>query len=192
MKKALLPLCILLAVLILVITMTTVSFSWFEPDVQSGVGLQFKETTTLRSESCTIKTYKGVKITDSTSTKYGLVDYETTEVANGTAQIIKEGETVYFKTVVENTSEDYDTNVSLFLKTFTVNSNIASVGVAVPTNSYRTFSSNQNDLSIVRNAFVKKYVKTDSAPGELSIEWFVKCDSGQVSFYPRDLYLAYN
>ena len=198
MKRLLLPLCLLMAVLILVISMTTVSFSWFEPDVKEGIGLQYNDEVTLRDEHCTIITYSGSLNNTPGSLGYGLVQYSG-EVGTSdiTVSATTSGETTtpgfaYFKTVITNSSEDYDTVVSLFLPSITPNDGRAGLGVATPTNSYRTFGAEQTDIHIIRNAQVKMHVSTDANPGQLSVEWFVKCESGSVTFNPSQVYLMYS
>ena len=198
MKRLLLPLCLLMAVLILVISMTTVSFSWFEPDVKEGIGLQYKDEVTLRDEHCTIITYSGSLNNTPGSLGYGLVQYSgEVGTSDVTVSATTSGETTtpgfaYFKTVITNSSEDYDTVVSLFLPSITPNDGRAGLGVATPTNSYRTFGAEQTDIHIIRNAQVKMHVSTDANPGQLSVEWFVKCESGSVTFNPSQVYLMYS
>lgn len=191
MKRILPVLCVLMAVMIVAIGMTSVSFSWFEPNIKEGIGLQFLETTTLRAEDCAIKTYSGT-LNDTPGTKgYGLVSYSTVEISSGDVTV-DAGSTVYYKTVITNSSEEYDTVVSLYLPTFTVNSGNGSIGVAYPTNSFRTFTSNQTDIHIIRNAHVVRKIDTDANPGEIYVEWFVKCSEGSVTFNPGSVYLMYS
>ena len=191
MKKTLPILCVVMALLTIVIAMTTVSFSWFEPDVKEGIGLQYKDEAPLRDEDCEITaTYSGAYNNTPGTTGYGLVQYNS-EV--GTANVtVSDGQTVYYKTVIKNNSEIYDTVVSLYIPTFTVNSGTGSIGVAMPTNSFRTFSATQTDIHIIRNAHVKMLVNTDKNPGELAVEWFVKCESGSVTFNPSKVFLMYS
>lgn len=191
MKKALPVLCVVMALLTIVIAMTTVSFSWFEPDVKEGIGLQYKDEAKLRDESCDITTYSGNYNNSPNTTGYGLVLYGNV-VSTGNVTV-NEGNTAYFKTVITNSSEDYDTVVSLFLPSFAPGADSkASIGVAMPTNSYRTFTSSKTDIHIIRNAQVKKYVSTDANPGTISVEWFVKCEAGSVTFNPSQVYLMYS
>lgn len=196
MKRILPLLCILMAVMIVVIGMTSVSFSWFEPGTKEGIGLEFTETTTLRAENCTIQTYSGT-LNDSPGTSgYGLVGYTNTPLSSSSVTV-NEGDTVYYKTVITNSSDKYDTVVSLFLPAFTVAQNSeskskSSIGVAYPTNSFRTYSSTQTDIHIIRNAHVVKKIDTDANPGELSVEWFVKCTEGSVTFNPGAVFLMYS
>ena len=62
MKKAIMNrrgifLILLLAVLILVLNIITASFSWFQPLTGTHNGMQYQETTGVRSENCTYVTY---------------------------------------------------------------------------------------------------------------------------------------
>ena len=182
-----------MAIMILIIGMTTASYSWFEPDVKEGIGLEFKDETHLRAQNCTVATYKGVKGNKITT-------YESSPMANAnvTVEATTSGETTtpgyaYFKTVITNSSADYDTVVSLFIPSFTVagNSN-ASLCVAVPTNSVRTYSATQTDIHVIRNAYVPRYVAADANPGQIIVEWFVKCNVGSVTFNPSQVYLMYS
>lgn len=182
MKRTLPLLCLIMALLIVIISMTTMSFSWFEPDVKKGIGLEFKDETKLRAQSCTINTYS--KNIDGY--------YNESVVANANVTVTA-GSVAYFKTVINNSSRDYDTVVSLYLPAFTpAASSSAKLCVAVPTNSVRDFTSAQTDLHIIRNAYVPNYVATDSNPGTLIVEWFVKCDVGSVTFNPSQVYLMYS
>ncbi len=201
MKRMLPVICVLLAVLIVIIGMTTVSFSWFEPDVKEGIGLEFKDDTKLRAQNCTVATYNGSKGNK-------IVTYGTNAVANASVTVsattssttLEDGTTgtettpgyAYFKTVITNSSADYDTVVSLFLPSFTPSDGNASIGVAFPTNSFRTFSATQTDIHIIRNAYVPKLIETDANPGQLVVEWFVRCDAGSVTFNPSQVYLMYS
>ncbi len=205
-SKFLFPICIIMAILIIIVGVTTISFSWFEPDVKEGVGLQFSDEAKLRAENCTFKTFSGTMNNkylsdgETINPNYGIVTYSDQELASGnvTVSATTSNETTtpgfaYYKTVITNNNTDKDTVVSLYLKNFTVNSNSsASVGVAVPTNSFRTFTSTQSDLHIVRNAYVSYQVQNEARTGEIVVEWFVKCDSGSVTFNPGDLYLMYS
>ena len=192
MKKTLPILCVLMAILTIVIAMTTVSFSWFEPDVKEGIGLQYKDEAPLRDEGCDITaTYSGAYNNTPGSSGYGLVQYG--DQVSTASVTVSSGQTVYYKTVITNSSTEYDTTVSLFLPSFApTTGGKASIGVAMPTNSFRTFSATQTDIHIIRNAHVKKYVSTDANPGELAVEWFVKCDSGSVTFNTSNVFLMYS
>ena len=201
MKRLLPFLCVLMAIMIVVIGMTSVSFSWFEPDVKEGIGLEFKDTTQLRSQECSVATYEGSK--GNKITNYGTTPVEnadvtltatssTTTAEDGTETTVYTPAFAYYKTVITNSSVDYDTVVSLFLPSFTPSNGNASIGVAFPTNSFRTFTSAQTDIHIIRNAHVSKYVETDANPGQLVVEWFVKCDVGSVTFNPSQVFLMYS
>lgn len=198
MKKTLPVLCVLMAILTIVIAMTTVSYSWFEPDIKEGIGLLFKDEASLRGESCTINTYTGAYNNTPGSSGYGLVLYgDQVGTGNVTISATTSGDTTtptyaYYKTVITNSSADYDTVVSLFLPSFAISNGNASIGVAVPTNSFRTFTNTQTDIHIIRNAHVKVNVSTDANPGEIVVEWFVRCDAGSVTFNPSQVYLMYS
>lgn len=199
MKRILLPLCILMAVLIIVISMTTVSFSWFTPNSQAGSGLKFSSSSFVSSTDCTITTYMGHKNADD------VVKYE--EVAEDSIDFTY-GEniynTLYFKTVITNNNEKYPANVSLYLDSFSVEAGSASLAVVLPTNTYRTYSCTLNDngvptgdiciydLHIIRNAHITKKDVEVTGAGELEVEWFVTCDSGTVHFDPTSLFLMYD
>lgn len=191
MKRLLFPLCILMAIVIVVVSMTTVSFSWFKPGSLSGTGLQFSETVSVRSEVCSFVTYSG-------ENNNGVITYESEPINAGvTVSATTSGETTtpgvsYFKTVINNNS-GYDTNVSLYLSTFALDSNsTASIGVAVPTNTYRTFSETKNNIHIIRNAYISTYSYESTNSGKLIVEWFIKCEEGSVTVQPNSLYVTYN
>ncbi len=184
MKRITPVLCLLLSLLIVIISMSTVSFSWFEPDTKEGIGLEFKEDTKLRAQNCTLATYRGTMGNK-------LVTYGGNPVGNSVVTL-SEGEVAYFKTVVSNSSREYDTVVSLFLPTFTPSGGTSKICVTYPTNSVRIYSAEQTDLHIVRNAYVPMLVETDANPGLLVVEWFVKCDVGSVTFNPSQVYLMYS
>ena len=192
MKRSLFPICILMALLIIVISMTSISYSWFEPGEKAGIGLEFKDTTKLRAQNCTLQTFEGTMGNK-------VVSYSNTPVSSGNVKVEASGSgenitpgIMYYKTVITNSSKDYDSVVSLFLPSFKPSAGSASLCVAVPTNSVRTFSAEQMDLHIIRNAYVPKLVATDVNPGQLIVEWFVKCESGSVTFNPSQVYLMYS
>lgn len=201
MKRLLPVICVLLAVLILVIGMTTVSFSWFEPDVKEGIGLEFKDDTQLRSQECSVSTYEGSKGNKITDYSTSIVENSNvtltatsskTTAEDGTETTVYTPAYAYYKTVITNGSVDYDTVVSLFLPSFTLSNGNASIGVAFPTNSFRTFNAAQTNIHIIRNAHVTKLVATDANPGQLIVEWFVRCDVGSVTFNPSQVFLMYS
>lgn len=183
MKRKLLPLCILMAILIVVIGMTTVSFSWFEPSNLSGSGLKFNTTTFVSSTDCTIKTYTGTKNIDD------VIKYDD-EISDSIS--VSSGETKYFKTIISNSNTNYAANVSLYMSEFEVTDGKASLAVIIPTNTYRSYTETQTDLHIIRNAYISKKDSEVTGAGELEVEWFVTCESGTVTFDPSNLYLMYD
>ena len=183
MKKFARILSASMALLIIVISMTSISYSWFEPGEKAGIGLEFVDDTKLRAQSnCKVETYTGTK-------QNGEINYPDKVSEEIT---VDDNQTMYFKTIITNNSEVHDTVVSLYLPSFTPSDGSASLCVAVPTNSVRTFSAEQMDLHIIRNAYVPKLVATDANPGQLIVEWFVKCESGSVTFNPSQVYLMYS
>lgn len=183
MKRILTVLCIVMAVLIVIISVTTVSFSWFEPGKKSGTGLQFSEVDIVRpSNCCKMVNY--------------IVGETETEFSGDTETTIASGNTAYFKTVVKNNA-DYDTNISLYLENISLTPPADTVGdfmlaVTIPTNTCRSFQQSQTDMHIVRNACVRAYDVEVAGTGEITIEWFIKSSSGSVSFKASDIYITYN
>lgn len=184
MKRILPVISLLLLLVIVIVSMPTASFSWFEPDTKEGIGLEFKEETKLRSESCSLVTYRGAMGNK-------VVTYGGTPVGASNVTL-QEKEVAYFKTVISNSSREFDTVVSLFLPSFTPTGGSSRLCVMYPTNSVRTYVEPQSDLHIVRNAYVPMLVETDANPGLLVVEWFVMCDSGSVTFNPSQVYMMYS
>ncbi len=193
MKRILFPICILMTILIVVLSMLTFSFSWFAPGSETGVGLQFSETTSVRSENCKYTTYTG-------DNNNGVISYENVINASTEVTVSSQGSGnnatpgfAYFKTVIQNVNDNYDTNISLYLPQFNVDTETtAAIGVAVPTNTYKSYKGNNSDVAIVRNAYIAAYSYDKDASGSISIEWFVKCDKGAVTLNPGSVYLTYN
>ncbi len=189
-----------MAVLIIVISMTTVSFSWFTPGSLSGSGLKFSSSTFVSSTDCTVTTYIGKKNADDVI-KYDEVVDDPVMLSYGDNVY----NTLYFKTIISNNNENYAANVSLYMTDFTVDQNSkASIAVTLPTNTYRTYTGTLNEddaqteavhienLHIIRNAYITKKDVEITGAGELEVEWFVTCDSGTVRFDPGSLYLMYD
>ncbi len=189
MKRTLMSICIVLAILIIIVSITTVSFSWFEPGSASGIGLQFSVDTSVRSQNCSYSTFEG-----NDDDNNGVIVYGNTEVDSDEVTVSAD-DVAYFKTVIYNDNEKYDTNVSLYLPSFTVSGTkpSASLGVITPTNTYRTFSfTPDGGIHIIRNAYITAYSADESGSGSITVEWFVKCDEGSVKFNPSQVYLTYN
>ncbi|MBQ8538246.1 MAG: hypothetical protein IJ433_01185 [Ruminococcus sp.] len=180
-------LCVLMAVLIVIISLTTMSFSWFEPGTAQGIGLKFVDSSNIRAEKCEINTFVGSKDQNANSDNFGKINYNNEAVDD---QVISNGEVGYYKTVITNNSEIYDTVVSLYLASLsaTGDSTTYGLGVASPTNTYRNFNTTKADIHIIRNA----YISNENGKRELSVEWFIKCGTGEVRFNPSDIYLMYN
>lgn len=185
MKRILLSACVVLLVLIVIIGMTTVSFSWFAPDEASGTGLQFSETTSVRSQDCTCSTYYGTMNSDT-----GVVSYSNTPLSS---QTVAAGSTAYFRTVIKNNNVKYDSNVSLFLVFSSIPSSTNyDLAVTLPTNSYRTFSSSDKQIHIIRNAYVSAFDNEKIGTGEIVVEWFVKTSGGSLTISNSNIKLVYN
>ncbi len=169
-------LCILMAVLIVVIGMTTVSFSWFKPASKSGVGLSFSSSDPIRSEDCIINT---VVISDGSETSQTSVSVP----ANGRQSFIT--------TITHGEDSEFDTNVSLYISSIGAEGADYCVGVVLPTNTYRDFTGAVTDLHIIRNANIPAESKVSN--GELKVEWFVdnKGESA-LNIDTTKLYITYN
>lgn len=181
----------LLAMLILMVNIIMMSYSWFSPNVRKGTGMSYSADIQVRSESCTLVSHLG------TSTN-GLITYD--NATYNTTYTVGANSIKYFKTIISNSS-DYSSNVSLFISALptsvdggTVSSSSTftsfGLGVAYPSNSYRTYTTLQEDLYIVRNAYIEG--KSDGANGEISIEWFIKTGSSTVTVDLSKLYIMYN
>ena len=176
----------LLALMSLVISLITMSYSWFTPAVKKATGMQYQADAAIRSEKCQIfKNYEGVKDpNDNNKLKY------TTEVTG--SQSISGTELKYFRTVIINPDENA-TNVSLYISSMPGSSdsdNPYGMGVASPSNSYHKYPSSQSDVYIVRNAYIDG-VK-DGVNGELIVDWFIKPNGNTISINLSGLYLMYN
>lgn len=178
-----------LAAMILIVNIITASFSWFTP--QEGKRMSYDTAYTLRSENCTFTTEVGKYWdydVDGHDHFTGYIDYSST-YPNAA---IPAGGTVYYRTIVQNSSEVLNpSNISLYIADFPAN---CSIGVQEPSNTFRTYTTAQQDLAIVRNAYVKTYVATDvDGPGRLYIDWFVVNNTtAPKSIDITGVYLVYN
>lgn len=182
MKRMLPVVCVTLAILIAVVGMISVSFSWFAPENKSGNSLLFKDTTAIRSQECVIRNFVGTINTNTNVVSYSAFEAEKT---------LNTGFN-YFRTVITNKA-DYDTNVSLYLENITVEETAKyMLGVTVPTNTCRIFTTAQTNLHIIRNAYISVYNVETIGTGEITVDWFIKVDSGTVKINPQDIYITYN
>lgn len=172
----------LLAVLILLVSVVTLSYSWFEPQTRKGTGMEYIADAAVRSENCRIvSTSKG-------TINNGEITYG--NPVTGSQTIESTTKIQYFKTVIENL-DDAATNVSLFISSLPApGSGYYGFGVAVPSNSYRKISSQQTDFYVIRNAYISG--KNDEGDHELTIEWFVRPEGNEVSVDVDQLYIMYN
>lgn len=172
----------LLAVMILVISLITMSYSWFTPEVRKGTGMTYQADLKIRSENCSIVgTYKN------TAEANHAKNYST---AVGTSESVPANGIRYFKTVISNADANA-TNVSLYAASLP--SGTYGLGVAYPSNSYHKYSSGGSDVYIVRNAHIDGMSEGEN--GEIYVEWFIKNESDSavtVNFSTLGLYLMYN
>ncbi|MBQ0098730.1 MAG: hypothetical protein KBS62_07380 [Oscillospiraceae bacterium] len=175
-----------LAGLILVVNVITASFSWFEPTSVNGNSIKLNETTPLRVEECEIsQNFTGVQQTDKS------IVY--TEASASSTHSVPAGEKAYFKTVIINNSTTADTNISLFINQFPGATGGVSIAVTYPSNSYRTYTTAQTDLGIIRNATITARQKGNASTGVLEVEWFVNNKSSSaVTIDFSKLYILYN
>lgn len=170
-------LVVLLAVLILVVNIITFSYSWFSPEVKRGVGMHYDVQLSVRSENCTISHSLGTVTS-------GAIDYDT--AWDGSATITVAANSIkYFRTTVTN-ADPNPTNISLYISELPA----CGLGVASPSNTYRTFSSAQTHIYILRNAYIEPQEGT--TPGMREIEWFVKTGDTGVEIDLSKVYLMYN
>ena len=170
----------LLAVMILIVSLITMSYSWFSPEVKKGTGMVYQADLSVRSENCTIVgTYKD------TGTN-GVKNYS---AAVGSTETVSANGIRYFKTVIDN-ADPNATNVSLYATSLP--SGTYGLGVAYPSNSYHKYSSGGSDVYIIRNAHIEGVSEGEN--GEISVEWFIKAGSSDITinFSTLNLYLMYN
>lgn len=180
----------LLAVLILMINLITASYSWFKPWSETKHSMSYGFTGKVRSENCTMSTFKGEKLTDSTKGEGEYVNQIRYEIQPSTEIVtVPAGETQYFKTEIINQDTDSASDISLYIKSLPA----CTLAITYPGNSVRKFSAEQNDLYIIRDAYVKQKNNADvNGPGKLEIDWFVIAGNSSVTVNLGDLYLLYN
>ena len=175
---------VLLALLILAVNLITFSYSWFLPEIKKGSGVQYSADLTVRSENCGLSHTKG-------SVSNGAITYNalTGEEAETKSIRVNANSIQYFRTTVTN----YDvnaTNISLYIESLPAADNEYGLGIATPSNTYRTFTEAQTQVCILRNAYVKG--EQYGTKGQLAIEWFIKTSGTAVTVDLDDLYLMYN
>lgn len=193
-KRNGITLIILLAVMILIVNIVTLSYSWYEPGVKTGTGMSYVSDVQVRSEKCAIiGTFPATEnaISDA-SLRTGNLVYNTDDLSNAiTTASVPANRIYYFRTVIANNDETASSNISLYLKDFPAN---ASLGVAYPSNSYHSYSAAAQDVNIVRNAHIFGNMNDDYS--KLTIDWFVKTGDTAVTvnFNPtnNEIYISYN
>lgn len=183
----------LIALVVILISAITASYSWFTPQQQKGDSMSYAFDGKARSENCSFSTFRGTKLdgsdanhTPASGEYYNQIRYNAT-ASTGSVSITA-GSTYYFKTEVINADPNNASDISLFIKSMPA----GTLSVTYPGNSVRTFASVQTDCYIVRDAYVKKNVATDvNGPGKLVIEWFI-IPKTSTSINLNNLYLVYN
>lgn len=213
---------IVLAALILVVSIITLSYSWFSPMSQSGTSMSYSANIKVRSENCEIKgTYPATSENHlPMSAKTGNLEssYVSEPVESVTVKLIESAvdldsgvelpadtnydtanQIYYFRTKIDN-NDVQPTNVSLYLKSVPTLVDESTpgetfsqfgIGVASPSNSYHTYTSQQSDVCIVRNAFIRGM--NDEKYETLYVDWFVRITDTSVKIdFNNNLYLRYN
>ncbi len=180
----------LLAVIVMVINLVSASYSWFTPQSDTKQGMKYSFDGKIRSENCTMSTYTGIKVTEANRKDGEYIDQlrYNANAASGTMSI-SAGQTMYFKTEILNADTKNASDISLYIPAISGKFTLA---VTYPGNTVRKFSSDQTDLYIVRDAYVKQKDEADvNGPGMLQIEWFITAQTA-TSFNVSNLYLLYN
>ena len=169
-------LVIVLAVLIVMVSIVNVTYSWFEPLDQNGAGMEFTDEKNIRSENCSFKIYEGT--VDSTTKA---ITYSDEAMASNKQLVIPNPTDVnkptdglkYYRITVTNTDEQNGSNISILFNC-TIKAG-TTIGVVSPTNSTHTYTEAVNNkVFLVRNAYItpRDSAKTDS--GTLNIEFFIR------------------
>lgn len=165
------------------------SYSWFNPDTFAtfnGGTLEYQgDTIAMRNEDCSVEYfYATAKQSD------GSIEYNNAFTSELT---VPSNSTRYFKAVITNSNEDIGPNVSLYISQLNASGKIISLACTYPSNTYKTYTDNLTDVPIMRNAYVKPYVKSEANPGMVEVEFFINNKSGtDFSFDPGTMYLSYN
>ncbi len=191
----------ILAALILAINIITASYSWFSPKVETGIGMSFVQDDRIRSEKCSFKLYQGNMRTQAEATTenpdYGEIDYSPSDEITDTDVTVSNVNNAehpdglfYFRIEVLNADTANASNISLYFnKAVPANT---TVGIVKPNSACHKYTDSTNNVNLVRNAYVKKYVATDVDPGKLYVEFFVKCEGDSFKFKKSNITLLYN
>lgn len=182
----------LLAILVLVVSIITASYSWFSPKSVKGTGINYHTDVRFRSENCTVTHYRG---SVGTGENNGVISY--TKINDPTTDITITASTTsetiaYFMTNVTNNDTKYPTVVSMYMSDFPDSGSNFGFGIAAPSNSYRQITAQQHDFYFVRNAFITQNDNSDDAT--LSVEWFVKIpqNGSDVTIDLSKMYIMFN
>ena len=184
----------LFAIVLIVVNLVLVSYSWFSPASQKGTGIKYNTSINFRSEKCEMKQYTG------TNTN-GVIEYTPITAGSFERKLSggQNGTTYYFQTEITNTDQEYPTIVSLFFSSFPTswkdNTEFSGLGFGVqePSNSYHTYNATQSpDFYLIRNAFIDKN-DGHNKEASLSVKWFVVVPAGnEVTLNLGTMFLTYN
>lgn len=178
----------LLAILVLVVSIITASYSWFSPKSVKGTGINYHTDVRFRSENCTVTHYVGSKDANGVIS-YTKIDNPTTVTINASTS----ADTIaYYMTNITNNDPKYPTVVSVYMSDFPEANRTFGFGIAAPSNSYRQLTAQQHDYYFVRNAFISQNDNSDDAT--LSVEWFVKVpqNGSSVTIDLRKMFIMFN
>lgn len=155
-------------VIICTVSLVVTTFSWAQPasnGVLGGNQMVWKDSFTIRDESCSLKTYMGVK------NNQGAVYYSNDEIdfsLGYQVDLYNKEPDMYFKTEIKNTGEA--TNISLYLQDATVtNQNgILYLGVDMPLNTYEELAN--EDALIAPDIYIEN-------GGTAVIYWYIQGDN---------------
>lgn len=180
MKKNKILLKQILILTLCVMSVVSVSFSWFGRGSENGNAMQFEKTVGIRGEGCTIATYLGalefnqvVNYDESTNKLFNYTSF-------GVYQNDFYNNKIYFKTNITNPNS-YDTKVSLYFGSLEYTQGLSAgdicIGVSEPTKTYWSMKSNMpqdgyyyyEPYTLVKNISV-------GAGKTVSVEWFIHVD----------------
>ena len=175
-------LIIVLAVLIVMVSLVNVTYSWFEPLPKNGAGMHFTDEKYIRSENCSFKIYEG---TVNETTK--AISYES-EVGNDL--IIPRTESTdpsvglkYYRITVTNADTQNGSNISILFNCTIGDDNPnydMTIGVVAPTNSTHTYTTSVTDkVFLIRNAYISPLDTAKADSGTLNIDFYIRYTGDQ-------------
>lgn len=185
-------LILILAVMILLVSIFTLSYSWFSPDVKNGTGMSYDAKVQVRSENCSIiANYQAAENAEKDALKRkGELKYTVPISNSGTTTVeVPPNRIYYFETVINN-ADPAATNGSLYIASLPSVAKTYGLGVAYPSNTYQKISEDKTDFCIVRNAYIAGAENGEA--GVLKIDWFIKTGDSAVTIDFAKLYWNYN